>query len=59
MAEYKVKITKTQICEIILKAEDDADLQEVVDEAMSSGAFNFDNQEPKYNVEVNELGREN
>lgn len=57
MAEYKVKITKTQTCETILKAEDNDDLNEIVEEAMNSGMLSFDKSEPKFKVEVKELGK--
>ena len=40
--EYKVKITRTSVCEMILKADDDKE-------------FNFDMQNSTFKVEVNPI----
>ena len=53
--EYKVKITRTSVCEMILKADDDKELQDVVDEAIKKKEFNFDMQNSTFKVEVNPI----
>ena len=53
--EYKVKITRTSVCEMILKADDDKELQDVVDEAIEKKEFNFDMQNSTFKVEVNPI----
>ena len=53
--EYKVRITRTSICEMILKADDDKELQNVVDEAIEKKEFNFDMQNSTFKVEVNPI----
>jgi hypothetical protein len=53
--EYKVKIIRTSVCEMILKADDDKELQDVVDEAIEKKEFNFDMQNSTFKVEVNPI----
>ena len=52
---HKVKITRTSVCEMILKADDDKELQDVVDEAIEKKEFNFDMQNSTFKVEVNPI----
>ena len=53
--EYKVKIIRTSVCELMLKADDDKELQDVVDEAIEKKEFNFDMQNSTFKVEVNPI----
>jgi len=53
--EYKVTITKTQKCEIILKAEEDEDIYEIVNTAIEEKAVAF-NDMPTYQIGVKQLG---
>lgn len=52
MSKFKVKITKTQICETILQADDKEDLQDVVNTAIANNVFSFDKDKNSINVEV-------
>jgi len=54
--EYKVKITLSSTCEMILQAYNDKELQEIVKEALERGDFNFSIEKPSYKIEVKPLG---
>lgn len=55
--QYKVKITRTTICEAILQAEDDEDLNDVIDTAIKNQVISFDSKNNKYEVEVDSIGK--
>lgn len=55
MAEFKILITKTETSEIIIKAEDEVEAQEIIDTAIEEKAIAFCNK-PKYKIAINQLG---
>ena len=55
MAEYKVKVTKTETSVVIIKAEDDEEAREIVDSAIKNNAIGF-SKTPEYNITINKLG---
>jgi DNA-binding protein YbaB len=55
--KYKVKITRTTICEAILQAEDNEDLNDVVNTAINNHVISMEDKNSKYDVEVESLGK--
>jgi len=55
MKEYRVIITKTASVDVILQAEDDKELNDIIKESLKENNFNFDGSQIEYQISTQEL----